>query len=150
MAHFIDDKCIGCTACVSVCPTESISGARNQIHYIDPKTCIDCDACVRACPVLAIADQHGEYKARIAKRSNWPKPVIDPVACTGCELCVDICPFDCLEMAGGAESTQFLSIAVLTKPDKCVGCSECEEVCAKGAINVLSKDERVALGFEVA
>jgi len=147
MAHFIDDKCIGCTACVSVCPTEAISGERKQIHYIDPQLCIDCDACVRVCPVMCIADQQGDYHPRIPKRSDWPKPVIDPVACTGCEFCVDICPFDCLEIAGDG---QFIGIAVLTKPDKCVGCNECEEVCAKGAITVLSKEDRVRLGFEVA
>lgn len=147
MAHFIDDKCIGCTACVSVCPTESISGDRKQIHYIDSQTCIDCDACVWVCPVLAIADADGDYKSRIPKRADWPKPVIDPVACTGCEFCVDICPFDCLEIAGDG---QFMGLAVLVKPDKCVGCSECEEICAKGAINVLDKAERVRLGFEVA
>ena len=53
MPHYIDEKCIGCTACVSVCPTEAISGERKQLHYIDPKLCIDCDACVEACPVDA-------------------------------------------------------------------------------------------------
>lgn len=134
MAHFIDDKCIGCTACVAVCPTEAITGERKELHFIDPQLCIDCDACVRACPVLAIADEFGVYKPRIAKRSDWPKPVVDPVMCSGCEFCVDVCPFDCLEIAGDG---QFMGIAVLSKPNACVSCRECEEVCAKGAIMVL-------------
>lgn len=134
MAHFIDDKCIGCTACVAVCPTEAITGERKELHFIDPQLCIDCDACVRACPVLSIADEFGVYKPRIAKRSDWPKPVVDPVSCSGCEFCVDICPFDCLEIAGDG---QFMGIAVLSKPNACVSCRECEEVCAKGAIMVL-------------
>ncbi|MDB4895539.1 MAG: ferredoxin [Firmicutes bacterium] len=138
MAHFIDNNCIGCTACVTVCPTEAISGERKALHYIDPKLCIDCDACVRSCPVLSIADEFGVYKPRIPKRVDWPKPVIDPVSCTGCDFCVEICPFDCLELAGEG---QFFGTAVLTKPNACVSCKECEEVCAKGAIIVVPTNE---------
>lgn len=139
MAHFIDEKCIGCTACVSVCPTEAITGERNNLHVIDPKLCIDCSACVRVCPVLAIQDEFGVYKPRIPKRADWPKPVVDPVACTGCNFCVEICPFDCLELSGEGD---FAGIAVLTKPNACVSCRECEEVCAKGAIIVMPKEEK--------
>jgi len=138
LAHTINERCIGCTACVGVCPTSAISGQRKQIHWIDPQLCIDCDACVRVCPVLAIADQFGQYKPRIPKRADWPKPVIDPVACTGCEFCVDICPFDCLTLAGDGP---FFGTAVLVRPNACVGCQECEEVCAKGAILVLLPGE---------
>lgn len=138
MAHVINEKCIGCNACVAVCPTEAISGERKQQHRIDPVLCIDCDACVRTCPVLAIADQFGVYKPRIPKRAQWPKPVVDPVACSGCDFCVEICPFNCLELAGEGP---FFGTAVLTRPNACVGCKECEEVCAKGAILVLAPGE---------
>lgn len=57
MAYVIGQACIGTkdTACVDVCPTDSIHGYEesNQL-FIDPATCIDCDACAQACPVSAI------------------------------------------------------------------------------------------------
>ncbi len=134
MSHYIDEKCIGCTACINVCPTEAIAGERKVQHTIDPDLCIDCGACARVCPALSIADQFGDYKPRVAKRQDWPKPVVYEDLCTGCNFCVDICPWDCLELSGDGA---MFGTAVLVKPMACVGCRECEEVCAKGAILVL-------------
>jgi formate hydrogenlyase subunit 6/NADH:ubiquinone oxidoreductase subunit I len=143
MPHFIDEKCIGCTACVNVCPTDAISGERQALHVIDPDLCIDCSSCARICPVLAISDQNGVYVPRIPKRADWPKPVVIEENCTGCSFCVDICPWDCLALVEGDADGHFMNnIARLVKPDSCVGCKECEEVCAKAAIVVLSKEER--------
>jgi len=132
MAHFIRETCIGCTACVKVCPTKAISGERQQLHVIAPELCIDCGACTMACPVECIENELGEILPRIRKRTDWPKPVIDPVNCTGCQFCVDVCPFHCLELEGDA----FQSVAVLVDSKSCVGCGLCEEVCAKDAIDV--------------
>lgn len=53
MPHFINDSCINCASCESVCPVTCISegdGAR----VIDGSTCIDCSSCVAVCPVDAI------------------------------------------------------------------------------------------------
>lgn len=133
MAHFITDTCIGCTACVRVCPTDAISGERKELHVIDPDLCIDCGACENACPVECIENAHGVKLPRIAKRADWPKPVVSEELCTGCHFCVDVCPFDCLELTG----PQMMGIAELVKPMQCVACYQCEEVCAKGAIQVL-------------
>lgn len=133
MAHFITDTCIGCTACVRVCPTDAITGERKELHVIDPELCIDCGACENACPVECIENQHGVMLPRIAKRADWPKPVVHEELCTGCNFCVDVCPFDCLELTG----PQMMGIAELVKPMQCVACYQCEEVCAKGAIEVL-------------
>lgn len=137
MAHFIDDKCIGCTACVNVCPTDAITGDRKALHVINMNVCIDCGSCARICPVTAIADQNGIFHPRISRRQDWPKPVISKESCTGCSFCVDICPFDCLTLEGD----RFMSTALLNRPEACVGCKECEEVCAKSAIVVLAPHE---------
>ena len=40
MAYKIIETCIGCTACTKRCPTEAITGVRNEIHQIDPDLCI--------------------------------------------------------------------------------------------------------------
>lgn len=132
MSHFIQDTCIGCTACVKVCPVEAISGESKQVHHIDPTICIDCGACTFVCPAECIQDPTGHVPARIRKRADWPKPVVIEELCTGCSFCVDVCPFNCLELDGPA----FGGIAHLVDPKSCVGCSMCQEVCAKNAIFV--------------
>ena len=57
-----DEKCVGCTACVAVCPVEALDykddvnpdgPKRSMIHYTD--TCIFCGRCEAAC----IADNEG-------------------------------------------------------------------------------------------
>lgn len=53
MAHYIEQGCIRCGACVEECPTNSISSAE-PIFLIDADTCTDCMVCVPVCPVDVI------------------------------------------------------------------------------------------------
>jgi ferredoxin len=55
-----EDKCIGCGACVSVCPanpnvyemSDTKKGKKSIVKHKD--ACIECGACVASCPVEAI------------------------------------------------------------------------------------------------
>lgn len=47
-------KCIGCGACVSICPVEAISFGADGKAQIDQTKCLKCGACEGTCPVEAI------------------------------------------------------------------------------------------------
>jgi iron only hydrogenase large subunit-like protein len=48
-----NDLCIGCTHCMTVCPTRAIR-VRNGKASILVNRCVDCGECYKACPVSAI------------------------------------------------------------------------------------------------
>ncbi|MBU8923420.1 MAG: NADH-quinone oxidoreductase subunit NuoF [Bacteroidales bacterium] len=51
----VPENCTGCQLCVSVCPTEAITGPRSEVHNLDPEKCIKCRACYEICRFDAIA-----------------------------------------------------------------------------------------------
>lgn len=52
---FIDEaRCIGCTKCIAVCPTDAIIGAMNFMHTVIASECIGCKLCLPPCPVDCI------------------------------------------------------------------------------------------------
>ena len=50
-----EDRCIGCTACTSICPTAALSVARPEmlVSFTQDK-CIACELCVPVCPYRAV------------------------------------------------------------------------------------------------
>lgn len=68
---FREDICIGCSHCMSACPTEAIRVKSGKARLIDER-CVDCGECYRVCPVGAISvdqnnlDEIENYKYRIA------------------------------------------------------------------------------------
>ncbi len=136
MAFFITDKCIGCTVCDTNCPTDTISGQRNQLYTIHPEDCIDCGVCAIYCPVDAIMDPDGNIVKRIKPR-DIPKAKVDPDFCTGCDYCIEICPEDCISLVPRDEedaNAHMGQLVAVVNEKKCVSCKLCEMVCAKNAI----------------
>jgi len=67
----IEEQCIGCTHCISVCPTEALR-IKHGKAYLIPERCVDCGRCMRACPYKAIIVEQDDfnqifnYKIRVA------------------------------------------------------------------------------------
>jgi NAD-dependent dihydropyrimidine dehydrogenase PreA subunit len=55
-----EEKCIGCGACVEVCPHAVIGmNGVNRAGIQDRDACIECGACSRNCPTEAVSVQAG-------------------------------------------------------------------------------------------
>jgi NADH-quinone oxidoreductase subunit F len=48
------EKCTGCTVCAKNCPSNCITGARKEIHFINQEACIKCGMCFTKCKFDAI------------------------------------------------------------------------------------------------
>lgn len=65
------DKCIGCSHCMNICPTEAIRVKNGKAELFE-NSCIDCGECFRVCPVNAIIIEQDDfnkifqYKYRLA------------------------------------------------------------------------------------
>jgi ferredoxin len=49
-----DDRCTGCEACVSVCPTDVLALVGNKSRVARGADCIQCEQCAWACPTAAL------------------------------------------------------------------------------------------------
>lgn len=69
-------KCIGCTKCGRLCPSDAIMGATKQLHGILDEACTGCNQCVEKCPTNAI-----ELIEVPETLGTWvmPKPMAIPV-----------------------------------------------------------------------
>ncbi|OIO27331.1 ferredoxin [Candidatus Micrarchaeota archaeon CG_4_10_14_0_2_um_filter_60_11] len=55
MPPIIDkSKCVGCGACVSICPAKVLELVDGKAAVVRPKDCLECRACMGACNYGAI------------------------------------------------------------------------------------------------
>lgn len=54
-----EDKCIGCSMCVNVCPHEVFEINNNKAFIENRDNCIECGACDKNCPANAIEVKPG-------------------------------------------------------------------------------------------
>ena len=50
----VKEECIGCGACIDLCPTAALVLVDDGKVEVKDSDCIDCGACLGSCPVEAI------------------------------------------------------------------------------------------------
>lgn len=65
-------KCINCSWCRRVCPTETIKyfATGHRTHVVERDGCIDCGICVRVCPVNCIEPEAYEVPAPLLEAAK--------------------------------------------------------------------------------
>ena len=53
MPSVVNNNCVKCGTCASVCPVSAFHVCEDQ-YVVDPDTCIDCGVCISECPQGAI------------------------------------------------------------------------------------------------
>ena len=120
--------CIGCAACVSVCPAEAIALSNNGVAEVDESLCLGCGACVDACP-QGIIRLHTGGNPIVVKCSNRDigkaARAACQVSCIGCGICEKACP------SGAAKVRDNLSSI---DEALCLSCGMCAVKCPRHAI----------------
>ena len=131
MAYKIIETCIGCTACVKRCPTNAITGVRDELHIIDPE--------LASTAALAASFAHQKRSSMTsatcvarshAARRRWQGGRGEKCIGSGCELCINVCPFDALSLQDSPHNKDFYGMATVD-PRKCTGCRLCEQSCLR-------------------
>ena len=58
-----EKKCIGCGACINVCPAGAISMKEGKAK-IDVEKCLNCGKCAQVCPQGAVYSELGEFQSK--------------------------------------------------------------------------------------
>jgi NADP-reducing hydrogenase subunit HndC len=71
-----DEKCVGCSVCARVCPTETIyKVADRKKYFIVGDDCIRCGACIDACKFEAVLKTSGDHNH---DHNHSPRPDLEP------------------------------------------------------------------------
>ena len=128
-------KCVGCQACVRVCPGECLRFSRQlrsfgqiELDFLRGYCLIECGfRCARVCPTGAISQMKGLERRHVhLGAASWhPERCLrhrEGIACTACQR---KCPVGAIRLVSVEGAPAVLSVDA----DRCVGCGACEHVC---------------------
>ncbi len=122
------EGCIGCGACVTVCPHGAIELV-DGVARVDRSKCTGCGLCGMACPQRVIAFVPG-YQNILVRCNNTDKGAIArkicDTSCIGCGMCAKKCPAGAIRIEDNC--------AHIDGTD-CLSCGMCAVVCPHGAIH---------------
>ncbi|MCM1335590.1 MAG: methyl-accepting chemotaxis protein [Bacteroides sp.] len=79
MIHVTKEKCVGCNACIRVCPVSSANHNDGTVVSVNPEECIQCGECIRACTHGArYYDDDLEMVMRLLKTQNKVSFLVAP------------------------------------------------------------------------
>lgn len=130
-------KCVGCGACIGICPQKVIRPALGDwgiIHPLvpvmdfDASYCLyDCNHCTRACPTGALTPLTVEQK------QHTPIGLANVAAdrCIGCGRCSRACPTHAITMVTDYNHNprNKHNRVALVDHTMCIGCGHCQNVC---------------------
>jgi len=131
----IEDNCIGCGACISECPANSIELEMPSPIHIDD-SCVHCGKCVETCQFEAIELEEEYFTVSdgqilfVRDELKGPREgeiETDIEACMACGICVNKCPTNALRLSKDE---------VKVDTDKCILCGECDLICPVNAIKL--------------
>lgn len=134
MAYTITADCIGCRACITICPSHAVTGEKKEIHEINEESCIDCGACSRVCPSDCILDNFGLSTQRIPKK-DWERPFFDLDTCMSCNICLDTCPAGALSSNLQKVGSKHL-FPFLAQESLCMACGFCVQDCPSDSVSM--------------
>lgn len=73
----INDYCVGCGACVDICPAGSLRTILDAANLYYPDTCISCDACIPVCDDNAIEMKWVAMEGRLEVGDWTDKPPLE-------------------------------------------------------------------------
>ena len=66
-----EEACVGCGACLRVCPHQVFAVVGGKAHLVDRDGCMECGACANNCPVAAIMVRPGVGCAAYIIQKWW-------------------------------------------------------------------------------
>ena len=74
VAFIHEERCIGCTKCILVCPTDCIIGAPKRLHTVIANACVGGAVCIEVCPTDCIEMVPASLQDATVQSWKWPKP----------------------------------------------------------------------------
>ncbi|MBN1322975.1 MAG: 4Fe-4S binding protein [Methanotrichaceae archaeon] len=148
-----NEKCLPCSLCEPVCPTEAITVLFNKTREdlgplregiegrieVDGEKCNLCGICSSFCKAFVMMEKEKRDPREIVP---FDQLLVDEDLCDYCGLCVGICPEEAISVEGPPlDAVLDLHGDILVDSDLCMGCGRCALVCPYEAIDVVKPFE---------